>query len=265
MWRELSGVFSHWRLLLALVYKELTVRYKGSLLGIFWSLITPLFLMLIYSFIFGVLYQKFAMDSYHIYLLTGLLPWTFFSISLSNSINSFLANGGLVTRVYFPRSLIPISICLSQAVHMIISLIPLVLFMLIADMSFTPRLAWLPVILLIQVVMTSGLAMLLSTSFVFFRDIQHLMETVLTGWFFLSPIIYPASMLQNRPAIWAVLKWNPMNPFLELYHRVLYYPTYQELPLLAETFAVAVAFALGFFFLGLFFLTRNEAEMIKVL
>jgi ABC-2 type transport system permease protein len=265
MLNEIKGLFTHWRLLLSMVSKDMTIRYKGSMLGIFWSLVTPLFLMAVYSFVFGVLYSKFEMENYHIYLLTGLLPWVFLSTALNNSVMSFVTNSSLITKVYFPRCLVPVSACLSQAVHFVLSLIPLALFMIFARMDFSARLLWLPVILAIQLAMVAGIAMLISTAYVFFRDIQHLMEPLLLAWFFLSPIIYPVKMIENQPAIWTFLKWNPMNPFLELYHRVLYYPSYEAVPLRPESFLAAAGFALGFFVLGLVVLHRNEAEMVKVL
>ena len=265
MLREIIGVFKHWRLLLSLVAKDLTIRYKGSMLGILWSLATPLFLMAVYSFVFGVLWSRFDTPSYHIYLLTGLLPWIFFSTALNNSVMAFVSNSSLITKVYFPRSLVPVSVCMSQAVHFLLSLIPLAVFMVFAHMDFSIRLLWLPVILAIQLVMTIGLSMLIASSYVFFRDVQHLLEPFLLAWFFLSPIIYPLSMISERPKFWMILKWNPMLPLLELYHRVLYFPSYEQLPLRPESFLAAALYAIAFFIVGLYVLHRNEAEMVKVL
>jgi ABC-type polysaccharide/polyol phosphate export permease len=121
MLNEIKGLFTHWRLLLSMVSKDMTIRYKGSMLGILWSLVTPLFLMAVYSFVFGVLYSKFEMENYHIYLLTGLLPWVFLSTALNNSVMSFVTNSSLLPRSIVPRCLIPISACLSQAVHFCVS------------------------------------------------------------------------------------------------------------------------------------------------
>jgi homopolymeric O-antigen transport system permease protein len=265
MWRECVSIFNNRLLLIALVNKELIIRYKGSMLGFLWSLVTPLFLMGVYTIVFGKLFSKFDIPNYHIYLLTGLLPWTFFSVSLANSVTSFLSNSSLITKVYFPRSLIPVSIVLSQTVHLFLSLILLAVFMWAAGMDFSVRLLLLPVVILIHVIMTSGMAMMLSILFVSFRDIQHLLETVLLAWFFFSPIIYPISLLQSQPTYWAFLKLNPLIPLLELYHRILYHPTYEHLPLEVGTFALAAAIALFAFLLGLYVLKRNEATMVKAL
>ena len=265
MIKELKGILSNWNLLWSLVKKELIIRYKGSVLGFLWSLLTPLFLMVVYSFVFGYIFQKFEMKNYSIYLLVGLLPWTFFSISLSNSVTCFLTNGGLITKVYFPRSLVPVSIVLAQAVHFFLSLIPLAGFMLFFHIDFSWKIILLPVVILIHIIMTCGIAMLLSSLFIFFRDIQQLMETILLTWFFVSPIIYPVSMIQERHLVWTFLKWNPLNCFLELYHGILYFPTYGNPPLHLETFLAAGFSAIFFFVLGLFVLTRKEAEMIKAL
>jgi len=213
-------------LIQSLVARELKARYRGSVLGFFWSFINPLLLLLVYSFVFGVLQPGHAPDTepYALFMFCGILPWTWFSVSLMESANVLIGSGGLIKKVLFPAEVLPIVTVLSNMVHFFLGLPILVAFLIYYHRSTLTvgELAWFPVIVLVQLVLTVGLALMLSALTVHFRDIKDILGNLLTFWFFATPIIYPMS---QAPA--SVRSWMNLNPFAHLaisYQEVLFYP-----------------------------------------
>jgi lipopolysaccharide transport system permease protein len=213
-------------LIQSLVARELKARYRGSVLGFFWSFINPLLLLLVYSFVFGVLQPGHPADTepFALFMFCGILPWTWFSVSLMESANVLIGSGGLIKKVLFPAEVLPIVTVLSNMVHFFLGLPILVAFLIYYHRSTLTigELAWFPVIVLVQLVLTVGLALMLSALTVHFRDIKDILGNLLTFWFFATPIIYPMS--QAPPSI---RSWINLNPFAHLaisYQEVLFYP-----------------------------------------
>ena len=215
-------------LIQGLVARELKARYRGSVLGFFWSFINPLLLLLIYTFVFtAVMPARFeGIDKYAIFLFCGLLPWTWFSSSLIESANVLMAGGNLIKKVLFPAEVLPIVTVLANLVHFFLGLPILVLFLVIyrqpPDLA---GLAWFPVVVLVQLVLTLGLSFLISALTVHFRDIKDILSNLLTFWFFATPIIYPMAQIV-KPHPWAkrLLDANPFTHLAISYQEILYWP-----------------------------------------
>jgi ABC-type polysaccharide/polyol phosphate export permease len=210
----------------SLVGRELKARYRGSVLGFLWSFINPLLLLLIYTFVFTVVMpgsRGQGLEPYSLFLFCGLLPWTWFSSSLLESSNALIASGNLIRKVMFPAEVLPVVSVLTGLVHFCLGLPILGLFILYAAVPVVPTdLLWLPVVVLIQLVLTLGLALLLSSLTVHFRDLRDLLGNVLTLWFFATPIIYPAAQAPEKYH-W-ILNLNPFTHLATAYQQVLFVP-----------------------------------------
>lgn len=226
-----TNVYRSRDLLWNLTLRELRTKYRRSFLGWAWSMLNPLSQIVIYGFVFGTLLGATApvgdpsgLDSFAFFLLCGLLPWNFFSLITSLGLSSVSSNAGLVRRVAFPREVLVFSNVLHACVQFSIEMALLLVILLVAGSPFLP---WLPLVVLTSVllaVFATGIAMALSVLAVYFRDMSYLWVIVTQVWFWATPIVYPPTLLETEAPSWVsdVLKFNPMNGFVEVYRRCLY-------------------------------------------
>ena len=225
MWRNLARLVRYRGLIHSLVVRELKARYRGSVLGFFWSFINPLALLTIYSIVFTIFLPNRSdlITPYAVFMFCGLLPWTWFSASLVESSASLIAGGNLIKKVLFPAEILPIVSVLANMVHFFLGLPILAAFLIYFE--HTPDvwdLPWLPVVVLIQLIFTAGLALILSALTAHFRDIRDILSHVLTFWFFATPIIYP----WFQPELQPYRTWFKLNPFTHLavsYQELLFF------------------------------------------
>ena len=241
-------------LIQSLVARELKARYRGSVLGFFWSFINPLLLLLVYSFVFKyVLPARFeGIEHYELFLFCGILPWTWFSSSLLEASGVLISGGNLIKKVLFPAEILPIVTVLANLVHFLLGLSILALFLLYYQRPLhLVELAWFPVTVLVQFVLTLGCALLLSAISVHFRDVRDILGHLVTFWFFATPIIYPYFVMQDWQR--RILNFNPMSHLAITYQEILYF----EGPVGHWKWLLAVGFAsLAFFFFGYFVFDR---------
>jgi ABC-type polysaccharide/polyol phosphate export permease len=237
-------------LIQSLVSRELKARYRGSVLGFFWSFINPLLLLLIYSFVFKVfLPQKWeGYEHIELFMFCGILPWTWFSTSLLESSGVLISGGNLIKKVLFPAEILPIVTVLANMVHFFLGLPILALFLWYFQRPIEPvELLWFPVAVLIQLILTTGFALLLSALTVHFRDIRDILSNLMTIWFFATPIIYPYKIME--PWQMRILNANPMTHLIITYQEILYFkgPVGHWMWLLAVGAASIVLFLFGYF------------------
>jgi lipopolysaccharide transport system permease protein len=256
MLHNLRQLLRYRGLIQSLVARDLKARYRGSVLGFFWSFINPLLLLLVYTFVFNVMMKGSHspdIEPYALFMFCGILPWTWFSVSLMESANVLISGGGLIKKVLFPAEVLPIVTVLSNMVHFFLGLPVLIVFLIYYHRSTLTigELVWFPVIVLIQLVLTTGLALILSALTVHFRDIKDILGNLLTFWFFATPIIYP---MKDAPE--SVRKWMNLNPFAHLaisYQEILFYPG----PFGHMKWLIALGVAsVGVFFVGYFLFDR---------
>jgi len=243
-------------LIRSLVIRDLKVRYKNSLLGFVWSLLNPLLMMMVFTFVFTVIFPSGETASFPIFFLVGLLPWQFFANSISMTTRSIVDSAHLIKKVYFPREALPLAGVLSHLVNFLLSLVVLFALFPVFRVRVTGWVLLLPVIILIQLLFTLGLAFVLSTLNVFYRDTQHIMETLMLLWFFVTPIFY--SLEDMRPILVGlrfdlpnlIYTLNPMASLIKAYRAVLYHgsaPCFMRLGVTASiTLLVFVAGSLVF-------------------
>jgi len=236
-------------LLVSLTLREIRVRYKQSVLGVAWALFLPLTMMLIFTFVFTraipVTQLVDISMPYAVFAYIGLLPWIFFATSLTQAVNSLVANTTLVTKIYFPREMFPFASVASALVDFLIGtvvLVGLVVYFHVAadpygpavvqagqtiagDWTFTahPTLLLVPAVLLVQVVLTLGLAMLLSMANLFYRDIRYVFTVAIQLWMFLTNVIYPL------PTENVIVNANPMTPIISAYRDLIIHGRLPEL------------------------------------
>lgn len=220
------GEFARFRQLLGcLVWRDIRVRYKQSVLGMAWAVLLPLSMMLIFTFVFTRavrVVDALALDMpYPIFAYIGLVPWTFFASSLNQAVSSIVKNQNLVTKVNFPREVFPLAAIGSALADFLIAFS--VLAGLIAyyawtsEWSYRPTLAvlFLPVVLLVQLLLTSGLAMVLAMANLFYRDVRQMFGALVQLWMFLTCVVYP--IREDGTWIGALAMWNPMTPIIQAY------------------------------------------------
>lgn len=221
---ERPGSFVRYRELLAnLVRKELKIKYKNSALGFVWSLATPLLYLVVFSVaLTGLLGQ--GMPQYYFFLLSGLLAWNLFSAATTASTHAIVSNASLVTKIYFRREVLPLAAIGASLVHFLLQLSVLIGAMVILQhyRFWDAGLILLPLAVMVQVLLLTGMALVLTTANVYYRDVQHLLEIALLAWFWLTPIVYSTSLVSGRPTFWRVYLLNPMAPIVLSYQRALY-------------------------------------------
>ncbi len=225
MFANLANLIRYRGLVQSLVARELKARYRGSVLGFVWSFINPLLLLTIYSFVFSVvlpdLHSK-KTEPYALFMFCGILPWTWFSASLSEAAGSLISGGNLIKKVLFPAEVLPLVSVLANMVHFVFGL-PILAAFLLYYQRFPDALGllWFPVAMLVQLVFTSALALVLSALSVHFRDIRDILSNVLTLWFFSTPIIY---WITEAPGLGKrVLDFNPMTHLIVSYQEILFF------------------------------------------
>jgi lipopolysaccharide transport system permease protein len=238
-------------LIQTLVVRDLKARYRGSVLGFFWSFFNPALLLFIYTFVFTKVLPSSHppdMEPFALFMFCGILPWTWFSSSLLESSNTLIAGGNLIKKVLFPAEVLPIVTVLANMVHFFLGLPILAAFVIYYQRPVdTIELLWFPVIVLVQLVLTLGLAMFLSALTVHFRDLKDLLGNILTLWFFATPIIYSIEMAPPDMRWW--LNLNPMTHLMRSYQEVLFF----EGPLGHQKWLAALGVASVVVFLGGYF------------
>ncbi len=239
-------------LLAALTGRELTARYRGSVLGFFWSLINPLLLLAVYSFVFGVAFRRPAgsgTEPYALFLVTGLFPWIWTSAALNEGAMSLVANAGLIRKAVFPAELLPVVTVLANGAHFLFAT-PILAAALVAGRFLGyPVGGWaallLPLVILLHLPLLAGLALAVAALNVHFKDVKDILANVLTLAFFLTPILYPLDAIPFR-LVRGLVRLNPFTPFTLAYQQVLFAGTVPEALLWLQMAGLAlVAWWLG--------------------
>ncbi len=236
-------IFQYRDLIVALVARELKVRYRRSALGFTWTMLQPLLMMLVLQVVFSTLF-RFSLANYPVYAMAGILFWNFFSQSIVSSMNSLRSNAQLLKKLPVPKEVYPISTVLSGVLNLIFALVPLLLLLVITRQPLTPALLFLPVSIFLAALFTLGAGLLLSPLAVFFTDIVEMITVILSVVMYLTPIFYPKDIVPER---WRwVVRFNPVRSILEVFRDPIYLGKIPPLSHLSVSVAISVvAFALG--------------------
>lgn len=220
---QLGDLWQYRELLYFLTWRDVKVRYKQTLLGVAWAIMQPLFTMVIFTLLFGRLAGMQAHTGgipYPIFAFAGLLPWTFFSNAISNSGNSLVGSANLITKVYFPRMIIPGAAAAAGLVDFVIGFVLLIGLMLYYKVALNVTLLLLPALVLLTTLLAIGVGMWLSALNVKYRDIRFALPFMVQLWMFLSPIFYPSTLLPEK---WQrAFELNPLTGIIEGYRSSLF-------------------------------------------
>lgn len=209
-------------LLLILVNRNLKIRYKNSALGFFWSLLTPVLLIVIYGIFAHILKFNKSRPDYLQFLIVGIVVWQFLAMCLNDSLGVIIGNANLIKKTSFPRFILPLAMVAANLINFLLTLVVLLAYLLSVRVVFG-NLAILPVVLLTQCALCLGIALILSTTNVFFRDTEHILSVLILAWFFLTPVFYPIN--QQLALLPSDLRWlaflNPMTGIVCGYRSVL--------------------------------------------
>lgn len=226
----------------SLVRRELRGRYEKSVLGFLWSFLSPLFQILIYNIVFTQVFHN-GMPNFYIYLMTGLLPWNFFSDSVGQAAGSIIYNAEMIKKIYFPREVLVIAEVSSKFVNMLLSFVVMAGFLIFSGCGFSRHIVLLPMIMLTEFLLALGFSFLISATTVYLRDLEYVVNVILMAWIWGTPVLYAIDGVQN-PTLLRLLHLNPMTGVICSYHSILYYhefpPVSDWLIPLAEGAAVIV-------------------------
>lgn len=253
MFNLFSDIYKYRQMIFSLVHKELRGRYKGSVLGFFWTFLNPLLQLIVYTFVFSILMRQ-QVEKYYLFLFVALVPWIFISSCVSAGSNCVFIYGDLVKKIYFPREVLPISFVTSQFVNMLYTFV-----VVFAVIIFTRHgvnfhaLLCLPVIMAVEYILALGLTLFFSALTVYVRDIAHILGILTMAWQFLSPVMFSSKTVNIPENFLPFWNLNPMAHVLDSYRDILYYKQVPDL----KTLGVAVA-------MGVFFLVFGEFMFSKL-
>jgi len=264
VWRPLWQLPRRTDLIVSLTKRELAARYRGSALGFLWTLVTPLVMIAIFTLIFaGIFKARFGASSsqwdYALYLFCGLLPWNAFQESVQLSSSTIVAHANLVKRVVFPLETLPVSLSLAAVVNQLFGTLVLVAATAVLRHELHATLLFLPLILIPQLIATLGAVWLVASLGVFVRDIVQGVGLLLMAWMYLTPIIYPESIVPENYRL--VINLNPFTPLVRNYRRILLdglAPDWQGL-------AYFLAFAVILFLFGYWWFARTRRDFADVI
>ncbi|MFN3308945.1 MAG: ABC transporter permease [Anaerolineales bacterium] len=252
----IDELFELWRyrdLLQLLVVNRIKTRYKRSVLGVVWTLLNPLLNTLVLTIAFSQVF-RFNVPNYAIYILSGLLFWNFFAQSTMDAMDTLVWGSSLLKRIYIPRTIFAVAVVGNGLVNYFLALIPLAVVMLLLRHPFTLNLLAIPLAILILGMFTLGMGLLLSTLAVFFVDLVYIFNVLLTVWFYLTPIIYPLSILPQR--FLPFFRLNPLVHFLQIFRALIYEGSMPS----ATSWGLALALALITLLAGWLIFTRKVDE-----
>jgi lipopolysaccharide transport system permease protein len=231
-----------------LVSRDFKIRYRNMSLGIFWSLLNPLVMMAVLTFVFTKILPS-NMPDFHIFVLAGLVPYSFFSLTWVSATNSLLENAGFVKRVRMPREIIPISVVLANGIHFLIQLGLLLTVVVAGGYGINRYWLWLPFVLGLEVVFVCGLSLISSALDVYFRDVRYVVESLNMLLFWLVPIVYSFAIIP--PAYHGVYQYNPVAAVVLACRNILLEAKAPAGSLLEKLFLVSLgSLAFGFWFFG---------------
>jgi lipopolysaccharide transport system permease protein len=257
---SLRELFRYRELLWMWTLREIRIRYKQSILGVAWAILQPLALMAIFTLVFSLL-ARVPTDGipYPVFSYAALVPWTFFSNAVSFAVPSLLSNLNLVTKIYFPKEILPIGSLMAAFIDSLIASALLVGFLIVYRLPVGPTLLWVPLLLCLQLILAIGVALPASALAVWYRDIRFVVPLALQMWMYATPIVYPLSLVPER---WrAVYMVNPVAGLIHSYRQVILCGQDPEARYLATSAAIAILLLI----VGYAYFKRSEILFSEVI
>ena len=245
----LKEIWQYRAMISSLVYRDLHGRYKGSVLGFLWTFINPLLQLLVYSIVFSVI-MRMGIEKYGLFLFVALIPWIFLSSSIVNGSNCIIDNSNLVCKIYFPREVLPIAVVNSNFINMLYSFIIVIGAVLIyGDNHVYINWLYLPLLFITEYVIVLGVTLIVAALTVYIRDLAHILNILVFAWQFLTPVLYPLSMVPEQYQY--LFEFNPMTNIIVAYRDILFYNAAPDILVILKAFVYGVILmVLGFVIFG---------------
>ena len=237
----IKELYGYRQLLKSNVRKEIRGKYKGSFLGVLWSFVNPLLMTLVYAIVFPFLLRG-SQPHYTTFIVIAILPWNWFTATISQGTSTILANGGIIKKVYFPRAILPISIVTSGLVNFIISCLIILLFLIFSGIGFSPYILLLPLIVILQYILQLGIILITGSINVYIRDLEYIINFFIQMLFYATPVLYSMSMFPKK--IQWLLRLNPMTTIIESYRDIFFYKQATNFAMLGYVFVIRVVILL---------------------
>lgn len=234
---ELIEAYRYRHLIFQLVRRDVLTRYKRSILGVAWTMLNPLGMMLVLTVAFSQLFG--GTRAYPAYVITGLVAWNFFAQTTNAAMNQMVWGGGLLSRIYFPRTVFVLSSIGTGLVNLLLSMVPLVIVLIITGTPIRTAVIFLPVAIIALAAFSLGVGLLISTWAIYYYDVAEMYQIVLTAWMYLTPIIYPAEIVPESVRIW-LFTLNPMYHLVGLIRSPLYAGEFPEISQIAVALGIAI-------------------------
>lgn len=219
--KQLKELYAYREMIFSLVRRDLKGRYKGSALGFLWTFLNPLLQLFVYTMVFSMI-MRTGIDKYYLFLFVTLVPWIFFSTSLTGGAGCIWTQKEMVKKIYFPREVLPIAFVTSQFVNMLLSFIVIFLALILGGIRLNPvACLCLPFVMLVEYLLALSVALLSSALNVYFRDLEYILAIIAMAWQFLSPVMYSVEQVPDQ--VLFLFEINPMTSILTAYRDILYY------------------------------------------
>jgi len=243
LFREL---YNYREMIYSLVRRDLRGRYKGSILGFLWTFLNPLLQLAVYTFVFSVILDS-NIEKYYLFLFVGLVPWIFFSTSLTGGSACIWTQKEMVKKIYFPREVLPIAYVTSQFINMLLSMVIIFIVVIIFGNGLNPEsLLFLPIVMLVEYILALGITMLTSAATVYIRDLQYILGIITMAWQFMSPVMYSVDRIPENLLRFYYL--NPMTSVIIAYRDILFYKKNPDI----STLLIAIISGIVFLVIGTF-------------
>ena len=236
--QHIKELYEYREMIISLVRKDLRGRYKGSVLGFLWTFINPLLQLIVYTIVFSIIMNA-NYEQYYLFLFVALVPWMFFSSSVTDGAASILKEKDMVKKIYFPREVLPISTVTSAFVNMILTFLVVFAVVIVAGRSINPF------VMIVEYILCLGIALIVSSITVYLRDLQYILGIFVMALQYMTPVMYGVDMVERSGAgKWLILIFNlnPMTPIIKIYRQIIYYGEVPELSSLLIAVVVGVVF-----------------------
>ena len=234
----IQEIYQYRAMVSSLIKRDLRGRYKGSVLGFAWTFLNPLLQLMVYTLVFSQI-MRAGISDYYLFLFVALIPWLFFSSSVSVGAGCILTQKEMVKKIYFPREVIPVAHVTGALVNMLLTFIVVFAVLIISGKGLNPvALLYLPIIILAEYILAISLTMLASAVTVYLRDLEHILAILILAWQFLTPVMYSIDMVPEN--FLPIFNLNPMTPIIVAYRDILYYKQVPKLSTLLHGFLFSV-------------------------
>ncbi len=238
--KTIKEIYDYREMIISLVHRDLRGRYKASVLGFLWTFLNPLLQLAVYNIVFATILKN-GIDKYYLFLFVALIPWIFFSTSLTGGSNCIIGQKDMVSKIYFPREVIPIAHVTGCFVNMILCFIVIFIIVAISGVAINiVALCYLPIVMLVEYILALGAAMISSAITVYFRDLEHILGIVAMAWQYLTPVMYSMDSVPEKYR--TLFSLNPMTPVITAYRDILYSSREPHINTLLQAFAFGVIF-----------------------